>query len=91
MSIFFYGFPEPAIRYGSKEVLCLFFVHSRILGLAAQQCLHMEANNDRMDSEKKKVIYESPEALVYTFVVESGVLNNTSPGTEMGNGGFLDE
>ncbi len=51
----------------------------------------MEANNDRMDSEKKKVIYESPEALVYTFVVESGVLNNTSPGTEMGNGGFLDE
>ncbi len=44
-----------------------------------------------MDSEKNKVSYESPETLVYTLVVESGILNNTNNGGDMGNGGFLDE
>lgn len=50
----------------------------------------MRAYNEKLDSEKNKVNYESPDTIVYTLMTESCILNDSNNG-EMGNGGFLNE
>jgi len=80
MSIFFYGFPEPAIWYGSKEIPCLFVLWP-IPGFVGREIFIMN-----------KRIYEKPTSEVVMLCFETNMLATTpSPGGNEGIGGGVDD